>query len=345
MNGLSMAPIVDADVLRIMGPIIGVVFFIALVIAVFKIIKGPSILDRMMASDVLLATLMCGFGGYVAVTGRVDLLPVLLALSCLGFLGSVSVSRYVSRSKTSAPVIGSTVFEEMAEAEEDAAAADSAIPRAGVTGGSTAAAGEGPAPMGEGPAPTGDGPGDGIMAAGAARDHHPGPAEDVPGPAVSGEEELIHPVSERTHRRSSGHDGEPSSDERAGIEQEQTPAQEQTSGQEKASGRERPASAQDDPAEDLDEDEVIDEAVRDSAARNADAEIGIEPSSAAPANDTAERRTAENRAAGQRATEQRTAENRAAEQRGTDRDERTAEQRGTDHAVGPLFGADEEGRS
>ena len=76
MNGLSMTPIVDADVLRIMGPIIGVVFFTAMIVAVFKIIKGPSILDRMMASDVLLATLMCGFGGYVAVTGRVDLLPV-----------------------------------------------------------------------------------------------------------------------------------------------------------------------------------------------------------------------------------------------------------------------------
>lgn len=341
MNGLSMTPIVDADVLRIMGPIIGVVFFTAMIVAVFKIIKGPSILDRMMASDVLLATMMCGFGGYVAVTGRVDLLPVLLALSCLGFLGSVSVSRYVSRSETSAPVIGSTVFEDMAEAEEDAAAADSAIPRAGVAGGSTAAAGGGPAPMGdgpapmgdgpvpmgEGPAPTGEGPGDGIVAAGAARDHHPGPAEDVPGPAVSGEEEPIHPISEATHRRSTGQGGDPSPDEHAGVEEAQAP-----------SGQERRASAQGEPADELGEEEIIDEAVRDSAARNADAEIGIEPSSAAAADDSTERRAAENRPVEQPTTEQRTGEPSTAVQR-------TGEQRGTDHAVGPLFGDDEEGRS
>lgn len=128
MNGLSTAPIVDADILRIAGPVIVLLFFVAIVVAVYKIVKGPSILDRMMASDVLLATLMCGFGGYIALMGRVDLLPVLLSLACLGFLGSVSVSRYVSRSENAAPVIGSTHFEERgsaggsgADAEESAA--------------------------------------------------------------------------------------------------------------------------------------------------------------------------------------------------------------------------------
>lgn len=277
MTGLSSTPIVDPDILRIAGPIIGVVFFVAMLIAVFKIIRGPSILDRMMASDVLLATLMCGFGGYVAVTGRVDLLPVLLALSCLGFLGSVSVSRYVSRSETSAPVIGSSVFEEMDEVEaDDEVAADSAIPRAARTAGSTSAGGAA--------SPAG-GPDDGMVAAGAARDHHPGPAGDVAGPAVTGEEEPIRTLPEQRER--SPEEGEArTAPEGAGPGQGQAP-----------SGQEHPAAGPD-------EEDLVDEAVRDSAAKNADAEIGIEPSSAAPAAaPTDEHSPVEHRATEHRATE------------------------------------------
>lgn len=279
MTGLSSTPIVDPDILRIAGPIIGVVFFVAMLIAVFKIIRGPSILDRMMASDVLLATLMCGFGGYVAVTGRVDLLPVLLALSCLGFLGSVSVSRYVSRSETSAPVIGSSVFEEMDEADDEVAA-DSAIPRAARTAASTSAGGAA--------SPTG-GPDDGMVAAGAARDHHPGPAEDVAGPAVTGEEEPIRTLPEQRER--SPEEGEArTAPEGAGPGQGQAP------------------SEQEHPAAGPDEEDLVDAAVRDSAAKNADAEIGIEPSSAAPAADRAVAPTDEHSPVEHRATEHRATE-------------------------------------
>lgn len=70
----------------------------SVVIALFRIVRGPSILDRMIGTDVVLASIMCGLGGYMALSDRTDLLPVLIVLAMLGFVGSVSVSRYVSKS-------------------------------------------------------------------------------------------------------------------------------------------------------------------------------------------------------------------------------------------------------
>lgn len=73
------------------------------IIALYRIVRGPSILDRMIATDVVLASIMCGLGGFMALSGRTDLLPVLVVLAMLGFVGSVSVSRYVSKSDSMTP--------------------------------------------------------------------------------------------------------------------------------------------------------------------------------------------------------------------------------------------------
>ncbi|MGC3020565.1 monovalent cation/H+ antiporter complex subunit F [Brevibacterium sp. FAM 24630] len=72
-------------------------------IALYRIVRGPSILDRMIGTDVVLASIMCGLGGYMALADRTDLLPVLIVLAMLGFVGSVSVSRYVSKSDSMTP--------------------------------------------------------------------------------------------------------------------------------------------------------------------------------------------------------------------------------------------------
>lgn len=81
----------------VVGLVIGLIFLAAAVVAIIRIVKGPSILDRMIATDALLATIMCGVGGVVAFSGRTDLLPVMLVISMFGFVGAVGVSRYVSR--------------------------------------------------------------------------------------------------------------------------------------------------------------------------------------------------------------------------------------------------------
>lgn len=98
------------------------VLAVSVFIALIRVITGPSILDRMIATDVVLASIMTGLGGYMALAGRTDLLPVLIVLAMLGFVGSVSVSRYVSKSDSMTPG-------HEADALSDFTAADWHVPR------------------------------------------------------------------------------------------------------------------------------------------------------------------------------------------------------------------------
>lgn len=94
MNGLVVTVIIAVAT---------ILFAASVFVALYRVIRGPSILDRMIGTDVILASIMCGLGAFMAVTGRTDLLPVLIVLAMLGFVGSVSVSRYVSKSDSMTP--------------------------------------------------------------------------------------------------------------------------------------------------------------------------------------------------------------------------------------------------
>lgn len=91
----------DLSPVLIIALVVALVFFgAAAVLATVKIIRGPGILDRMIGSDVLLATMLCGVGTYVVTTGHREMLPVLLCIAAFSFIGSVAVSRYVTRDVT-----------------------------------------------------------------------------------------------------------------------------------------------------------------------------------------------------------------------------------------------------
>ena len=77
--------------------ITGVLFGAAALCAVYRIVKGPSVLDRVIASDVLVSTLMCALGAEMAFNHHTDTLPILLALALFGVLGSLSVARFLPR--------------------------------------------------------------------------------------------------------------------------------------------------------------------------------------------------------------------------------------------------------
>jgi multicomponent Na+:H+ antiporter subunit F len=66
----------------------------AAVLLVVRIALGPTMLDRVVALDVLVATLICGLGVEAAVNRHTTTLPVLLVLSLVGFVGSVSMARF-----------------------------------------------------------------------------------------------------------------------------------------------------------------------------------------------------------------------------------------------------------
>jgi multicomponent Na+:H+ antiporter subunit F len=77
--------------------VIMVVFGIAAILAVLRIVRGPSILDRAVASDVLLTEVMCVLGAEMAINGHTRSIPVLLTIAAIGVFGSIAVARFVAR--------------------------------------------------------------------------------------------------------------------------------------------------------------------------------------------------------------------------------------------------------
>jgi len=73
-----------------------VLLAVGAVCALVRAERGPSILDRTVALDVLVATMIAGVGVYAAWHRRADVVPVLVVLSLVGFVGSVAIARFAS---------------------------------------------------------------------------------------------------------------------------------------------------------------------------------------------------------------------------------------------------------
>jgi multicomponent Na+:H+ antiporter subunit F len=67
---------------------------VAALLLVARVSLGPTMLDRVVALDVLVAVVICGLALEAAVHQHTTTLPVLVVLSLLGFVGSVSVARF-----------------------------------------------------------------------------------------------------------------------------------------------------------------------------------------------------------------------------------------------------------
>jgi len=80
-----------------------IVFGLAAILAVIRIIRGPSILDRTVASDVLLTEVMCVLGADMAINGHTRNIPVMLIIAAVGVFGSIAVARYVARGDHTSP--------------------------------------------------------------------------------------------------------------------------------------------------------------------------------------------------------------------------------------------------
>ena len=74
-----------------------IAFGAAALLTVWRIIIGPSILDRAVASDVLLTLVMCVLGAEMAINHHTRTLPVLLVIAALGVFGSITIARFVAR--------------------------------------------------------------------------------------------------------------------------------------------------------------------------------------------------------------------------------------------------------
>jgi len=71
-------------------------------VTVVRIVRGPTMLDRAVATDTFIAMVAAAIGIEAVANDRTLTLPILVALALVGFLGSVAVARFAVRSEEDA---------------------------------------------------------------------------------------------------------------------------------------------------------------------------------------------------------------------------------------------------
>jgi multicomponent Na+:H+ antiporter subunit F len=87
--------------LAVMGLLAGIMFGVGAIAAIARIITGPSILDRALATDVLLAIAICGLGAEMAINRHTDTLVVMLVLALFAIVGSIAIARFITKEDAS----------------------------------------------------------------------------------------------------------------------------------------------------------------------------------------------------------------------------------------------------
>jgi len=64
--------------------------------AIMRAEKGPSMLDRTVALDIVVTTMIAAIALYAAYFRRADVVPLLVVLSLVGFVGSVTIARFAA---------------------------------------------------------------------------------------------------------------------------------------------------------------------------------------------------------------------------------------------------------
>ena len=75
---------------------IGVMFTAGALASVYRVVRGPSLIDRVIAADVLLTTLILAAGAEMVYNGHTRSIPMMAALAATAVLGSTAVARHVS---------------------------------------------------------------------------------------------------------------------------------------------------------------------------------------------------------------------------------------------------------
>ncbi len=76
--------------------ICGIILFVAVLIALLRVERGPSMLDRIVSLDVVVAALIGTVALWSAGTGRTDLVPLLTVLAIVAFVAAVTLARFAA---------------------------------------------------------------------------------------------------------------------------------------------------------------------------------------------------------------------------------------------------------
>ncbi|RZU34222.1 monovalent cation/H+ antiporter complex subunit F [Blastococcus saxobsidens] len=97
---------------------------IGALLALIRLGMGPSLLDRVVATDTLLVIIAAGLAVHAGLERDPTVVPVLVVVSLLAFVGSVSVARYVGGMLISSADDGSDVGLPVAAEEQSARATE-----------------------------------------------------------------------------------------------------------------------------------------------------------------------------------------------------------------------------
>lgn len=79
------------------GLVAAVLLGAAAVLALVRIVRGPTILDRMIASDVLYTVLLLALGAEMVIDEHTRTVPIMLVIAATATLSTIAVARYVSQ--------------------------------------------------------------------------------------------------------------------------------------------------------------------------------------------------------------------------------------------------------
>ncbi len=82
--------------MEVMLTIAGVMLAVAAALTLIRIVRGPGPADRVVATDVLIATVAGVLVVEAAINRHANTIPVVLVLSLLAFAGTVAIARFVA---------------------------------------------------------------------------------------------------------------------------------------------------------------------------------------------------------------------------------------------------------
>jgi multicomponent Na+:H+ antiporter subunit F len=101
--------------------VVGVVAYVLLgsgaLLTLIRLALGPSLLDRVVATDALLVIISAGLAVHAALERDPTVIPVLVVVALLAFVGTVSIARYVGGMLRQAPPGGGAGASTPAERE------------------------------------------------------------------------------------------------------------------------------------------------------------------------------------------------------------------------------------
>lgn len=86
------------DLTLVLWFVAGAIAFVAVLLILARIIAGPTLIDRLIASDVMLTTMILVIGAEMAISGHTRTIPLMVVLAATAILGSIAVARFISRS-------------------------------------------------------------------------------------------------------------------------------------------------------------------------------------------------------------------------------------------------------